>query len=412
MGKLRPSRRRGRHGEHRAARPTTSHWPGFLSGLFSFPSRCVALAVFLALSSAASGHTSVPAAEVLELGGVWRNPALLPTVDKRSGFLGNLSGSSYLNDREELLDNLLETRDEAFRLEEKARRFEFLPGDEAELAVLLKSMDNTAATAQVRGGLLLAPPFGDGRFAVSIAARSRFAARFEYDSGDEERLRLTPLLVHTDLIELQSRVLASGVAVGAVGLTYARPLTDSGDTVLGATLKHQEILLYERDIPIKRYRESELFELDSHTDRRSQPNIDVGVYRRWGDWGASLTLRDLVQTTYRGPLGSRYRHRSMVEAGVALEREWGRIELDADITRAPGFGEMSGRRVVSLRSAFPLWRRFSGELGYRWVSVDRDDNAMTGAIRYQLLEGFHIRLEGVLAGRRELGGAFELQLLL
>lgn len=342
----------------------------------------------------------------LDMTALQRNASLRPNT--RETVLA-VSGFSYLNDRESLLDDLLETRDAAFELEADVRRLSYRPGDEQPLIDLLKSMDGNAATARAGLALHLADPLLADNWALSLSARTRFAGRFFYEEGDEDKLRLAPLLAFIDLAELESRVRVSGVGLGELALHRRLNWLPNTPLQFAVSFKHQEIWLFERDVRVQRYRESDLFKLSEFTREHSRPNLDISVASQWRNWQLGLVLRDLVETTLSGPQGATYHLRTRAELQADYAFDWGRVSLDHDLSPRPAFGDMRGRRETRLALDFPVSQRFNLGLAYEVIARDRDDNIGSVSLGYALLDSFHLRFTGSIANGRELGGAFQIQ---
>ena len=164
----------------------------------------------------------------------------------------HVSGFSYLNNRDRLLDELLDARNAAVALETSVRQLRYFPGDEEELMQLLKGMDGKATTAQAGIGLVLGIPWRDDRYSLTATAYTRFAGTFEYEPSDEPKLRLAPLISFIELSELESRMRVSGIGVSELALHRRIDEISLPATTVTVSLKHQEIWLYERDVPIPR----------------------------------------------------------------------------------------------------------------------------------------------------------------
>ena len=146
------------------------------------------------------------------------------------------------------------------------------------------------------------------------------------------------------------------------------------------------------------------------TRKFSRPNVDLVFSGTWGDARLGLNVRDLFETTYRGPEGSDFHLRTRLELQLDYDLEWGHLSLDHDVSPQAGFGVMRGRRETRLALDAPVSRRLNLGASYLAIQHDHDDDAVGLHISYHLPEGFHLRLSGLFASRNELGGAFEIQL--
>lgn len=337
------------------------------------------------------------------LGNAAQRPVLEETVL-------NVAGFTYVNDREDLLDDLLDTRDASFELDAAVRQLSYRFGDEDRLINLLKQMDGHSATAQAGLSIALAGPALDDRYALTINARTRFAGTFFYDPGDEQKLRLAPVIAFIELAELDSHVDVSGVGLGELALHRQFHLPAFDKTQFAVSLKHQEVWLYERDVQIKRYRESDLFRLSNFIRKFSRANIDLAASHQWGDWTLGLGLRDLFESTHRGPEGSDFHVRTRAEMQLAYDMDWGRLSLDHDLSPQPAFGVMRGRRETRLALDVPVSRRINLGASYLAIERDRDENVFGVTIAYHLPAGFYLQFTGNAASRSELGGSFQIQL--
>lgn len=347
------------------------------------------------------------AAERFDIKRVLRNAAQRPAVAET---VLNVAGFTYVNDSEALLDDLLDTRDASFELDEKVRRLDYRPGDETTLIDLLQQMDGHSATAQAGLSIVIAAPLLEDRYTLSLDTRTRFAGTFFYDRGDEQKLRLAPVIAFIELAELESHVDVSGIGLGEVALHRQFQLDVFGETQFALSLKHQEIWLYERDVQIKRYRESDLFRLNNFTRKFSRANIDIAASRHWGHWTVGVGLRDLFESTYRGPEGSYFHLRTRAELQLDYALPWGHVSIDRDLSPQPGFGVMRGRRETRVALAVPVSSRLSLGASYLAIERDRDADALGVTIAYHLPMGFHLQFTGNIASRRELGGSFQIQL--
>ena len=338
---------------------------------------------------------------------VLRNAAQRPAVSET---ILNVAGFTYVNDREHLLDDLLDTRDASFELDAQVRQLSYRFGDEERLITLLKQMDGKSATAQAGLSIVLANPLLDDRYSISINTRTRFAGTFFYESGDEQKLRLAPVIAFIELAELDSHVDVSGIGVGELALHRQFRIPALAETQFAFSLKHQEVWLYERDVQVKRYRESDLFRLNRFIRKFSRANMDLAASRQWGNWTAGLTLRDLVESTHRGPEGSDYHVRTRAELQLDYALAWGRLSLDRDLSPQPAFGVMKGRRETRLALDVPVSSRINLGASFLVIERDRDADSLGVTIAYHLPAGFHLQFTGNIASRDELGGSFQIQL--
>lgn len=338
---------------------------------------------------------------------VLRNAAQRPAVAET---VLNVAGFTYVNDDESLLDDLLEAKDASFELDEKVRQLSYRPGDENKLIGLLQQMDGQSATAQAGLSIVIAARVWDDRYTLSLNTRTRFAGEFFYDSGDEAKLRLAPIIAFIELTELDSHVEVSGIGVGELALHRKFQFSRFGETQFAISLKHQEIWLYERDVRIKRYRESDLFKLDSFTRKFSRANVDIAASRTLANLTIGLGLRDLIESRHRGLEGSVFHLRTRAELQLDYALPWGRLSLDHDLTPQPGFGVMHSRRESRLAVDVPVTSRINLGASYLAIGRDRDADSLGATISYHLPAGFHLQFTGNIASRRELGGSFQIQL--
>ncbi|MFT5575906.1 MAG: hypothetical protein ACI89D_001426 [Bermanella sp.] len=345
--------------------------------------------------------------ERLDVKRVLRNSAQRPAVSETAL---NVAGFTYVNDSEALLDDLLETKDASFELDERVRQLRYRSGDEDRLIGLLRQMDGHSATAQAGLSIVLAAPALEDHYSLSLNTRTRFAGTFYYDSGDERKLRLAPVIAFIELAELDSHVEVSGVGIGELALHRVIPLAVLGDSRLSVSLKHQEIWLYERDVQIRRHRERDLFRLNNFTRKFSRANVDFAVSREWKRWTLGLTLRDLFESTYRGLEGSHYHLRTRAELQLDYALDWGRVSLDRDLNPQPAFGVINGRRETRVGLDVPVGCRFGLGVSYLAIERDRDADAVGVKVAYHLPQGFHLQFVGNIASRNELGGSFQIQL--
>ncbi len=381
---------------------------GFIHPLYYPPLARAMLWPFLyVIFIGAESLFAAEATEYFDIKRVLRNSAQRPGLSET---VLNVTGFTYVNDRESLLDDLLETRDASFELDEKVRQLNYRSGDENRLINLLQQMDGHSATAQAGLSLVLGAPLLDDRYALSLNGETRFAGTFYYDSSDERKLRLAPVIAFIELAELESHVEVSGVGIGELALHRAFSLSGVDETQFSLSLKHQEIWLYERDVQIRRYRESDLFRLNSYTRKYSRANVDLATSREWKRWTFGLSVRDLIEGTYRGPEGTQFHLRTRAELQLDYSLDWARLSLDRDLSPQAAFGQMKGRRETRLGIVAPISRRFSIGLSYLAVERDRDEDAVGASISYHLPAGFHLRFTGNMASRQELGGSFQIQL--
>ncbi len=368
-------------------------------------SLCSALFIFGCLATPLLAHEADSTRRNLQpvLGNAAQRPDLVETVAHSSGY-------TFLNDREEMLDDLLKARREAAALESSVRRFEYRPGDEEPLIRRLQSLDNTATTFQAGIGLVIGGPVFDDRYTVSAQAHTRFAGTFDYVESDEPKLRLAPVIAFFELSELESRARVSGYGVGEVALHRRLDEVNITATTVSTSLKYQAISLYEREVPIQDYRESDFFELSGFTRDFHRANVDLSSSTELGRWRVGLTLRDLFESTYRGPRGSTFHLRTRGELRIDYQFDWARVSLFQELTPQPAFGEMKGRRETVLGVEKPISRRFVVGASYMHVARDRDNDSLSLSLSYHLLDSFYIGVTGTAASDRELGGAFRLQL--
>lgn len=322
----------------------------------------------------------------------------------------HVSGFSYLNNRDRLLDELLDARHAAVALESSVRRLEYFPGDESELIDLLRGMDGKATTAQAGIGLVLATHWQDNRYTLTAAARTRFAGTFEYVASDEPKLRLAPVVAFIELAKLESRVRVSGYGVAEVALHRRMDEIVLPATRITLSVKHQEYSLYERDVPIQDYRESDLFKLGDYSRRFSRPNLSVASVTDVGDWRLGLAIENLVPDTLRGLQSTAYRIRPQATVQIGYQLMWGSANLYQDLNSQPAFGQVSERRETALKFDMPLGKRFVIGAGYQYVAKGRDDDAFSLSLSYRLPDSFYLGVSATAASRHEFGGAFRIQL--
>ncbi|MBB3045989.1 hypothetical protein FHR99_000225 [Litorivivens lipolytica] len=343
----------------------------------------------------------------LDLQPVLRNAAYRPALTE---LVAHSSGYTFLNDREEMLDDLLDARREAAALENSVRRFEYRPGDEEALIQTLKSLDGKATTFQGGIGLVVASPFFDDRYTLSATAFTRFAGTFEFVEDDEPKLRLAPVIAFFQLSDLESRARVLGYGMAEVALHRKMDEIDLPATTVSLSFKYQGLSLYEREVPIQDYRESEFFELSGFTREYRRANVDIATLTEIDRWQIGLTLRDLFESTYRGPRDSTFHLRTRGELRVDYRFDWGQASLLQDLTPHPAFGQIKGRRETVLGISAPISSRFVAGAAYTHIARDRDHDTVSLSLTYHLLDSFNIGVTGTLASERELGGAFRLQM--
>ncbi len=346
-----------------------------------------------------------------DLSTVWSNPAQMPDFGERVPLLSTFSGRAYVNDSDRLLDLLVDTQEESQRLEQQANSSILLPSDMEPLIALLKRMDGRRSTSNAMAGFATALSHNDNQFALHFNMSGRSASRFVFDPDDEARLRAAPLLGAFFTTDLQSQVLISGALTGEAGLTYARTLDDDGKRRLGVTVKHQEIVLYQREVTLSEYSESKLYDRHRDLRRHHGANIDIGYRQHWRRLSAGLAVTNLVHGSYRGPLGDNFQLRPQFKLGLDYQHRWGSLALKHDITPQPGFAEVAGRRLTALDAGLPLGDHLQLKLGFQHVDKDRDGDAWRLGLRYQLLEAFHMEVRYDYASPRESGGQAQIQLL-
>jgi hypothetical protein len=342
------------------------------------------------------------------LSAIHSRSAAFPAINLEADTTVQGDGYGFVNDNDNLLDNLKKINKEGTALEGRSRGILLIPGDENALVNELENAADDKISFAAGGHFALLSK--NKNWIVVGGAEFNGSGRFFYDEDDATRLRFAAALGLVSVGELQSSIDVYALWTNYLGLNYRYTNVSMPNTRIGVTAKIQNISVIERRISIADYDEEKLFDRTRDVENYIQLNADIGIEHQIKQWGVGLELRDIYQQEMIGPGGTRYQQRSYISTNVNYTAHWGSLRLDVDITPEKGFGELSSRKTYELSTLLPLSAKIDLLLGYQWLDSDTDSDLPTAGLRYRLGERLRIEAQFSYAGTREFGGGASLQL--
>jgi hypothetical protein len=334
--------------------------------------------------------------------------AAFPEINRGADNVVQGDGYGFVNDNDNLLDNLRKINEEGTALEGRSRGILVIPGDESALVTELENAANDKTSFAADGHFALLSK--NKNWIVVGGAEFKVSGRFNYDEDDATRLRFATVAGQFSFGKLQSSIDVFALWTNYLGLNYRYTADSMPNTQIGVTAKIQSISVIERRISIADYDEDKLFDRTRDVENYIQLNADIGIEHQIKQWAVGLELRDIYQQEMLGPGGTRYQQRSHISTNVNYTAHWGSLRLDVDITPEKGFGELSSRKTYELSTLLPLSAKIDLLLGYQWLDSDTDSDLSTAGLRYRLGERLRIEAQFSYAGTREFGGGASLQL--
>lgn len=336
------------------------------------------------------------------------NPATVYIQSARHDYVINSAIGSYFNDKDELIDDFDAAEEEGERLEALSRERLLLPSDFERQIAIFERMDGKILTLSGGGTVAASLPIEAVETTLVASAVGRIATSFDYAEEDADRLRTAPILGVVAPPDLESKVIIHGIAISDIGLNFSHSFSRFDDLRLGFTLKYQGVRLLERAIEIDEYEDISLSEFRRGLDINHHINADLGVYKRWQNWHASLAIKSLRSKKFRGTNGLTYQQRPGAQLDLAYSADWGLAAINWDVVPSQRrFGLLEDEQRFRIGGQYQLNRRWHLSGGLQFVIEGRDSDAVTLGAGYTLGNGATINGALLYAGPREVGGAVQ-----
>lgn len=272
-------------------------------------------------------------------------------------------------------DRLLRDVDEFEQELERQQNSVLADGDA--LADRMEAADGKIAQVDLGGQLIVAPIAAQPT--LVLHQQTRVGIRFRYDERDRETLNRaanTPELISIigDLLgtpiferdDIESRVLASGVAVTDLGIRQGWQ-NDDMNLHLTGTLKYQRVSLLNSS---QRASKFDITELLRGAERRHHDTANIDLAALWHSDGprplaVAVTVENLVPQRFAGPDGAHFHQRPLIAVALGQRAERWQAELGVDVTRRTGYGELDSSRIARIGAEHRVGRHGRLAAGYR-----------------------------------------------
>jgi hypothetical protein len=204
--------------------------------------------------------------------------------------------------------------------------------------------------------------------------------------------------------DLDSRVLARGIAVREIGLTFARELGLGLPVAVGITPKLQEVTTFDY-VAVIDDAELDDFDVDQYTREDSSFNFDMGARWAFGPVSAGMSIRNVIAQQYATAQGEPITVEPQARAGLAYDAGWLRLASDFDVTRnaSSGFGDDS--RFASLGATIDIlgWVQLRG--GYRVNTVTGGRDTVSAGVGLAPFRALRFEVGVARSGNDEIGGS-------
>ncbi len=387
--------------------------------------------------SFAMGGTGVASGTSANAGFV--NPALLGAARKGDRFslelpivgLRVLSEDNVIDELNNLQDNNLQSL-----LETQIRQFNSNPGVNTAQAVgtaaatlqqQLAKLSNKALQGELLGGTIIGIPGRSFGASLNIGARAIVGGHLNITSQDNQLLtdiqsvanNPALLLTNTTVNQvltgqnldqiLSSNLEARGAAIGELGVSLAREFTIMGEAVsIGLTPKIIRVMTFDYVADVNTASFSKKNGEVDYTDF----NLDLGIAKEFArHWKAGLTIKDLITNNYQTIRGNFIRIEPQARIGIAYDKDWLTLAMDADLTENAPIGlESFNSQIVALGAEVDLWDTLQLRLGYH-TNVSQSGSSGTPTIGLGLSPfGVHIDLAAEYSennGDKQAGGSLQ-----
>lgn len=210
--------------------------------------------------------------------------------------------------------------------------------------------------------------------------------------------------------DLESEARIRAILVRELGITFAREFAFNDHPVaIGITPKSQSIETFDYVASIDDADEDDFDDSDfrrTHSDF----NVDIGAITPLGDsWTVGLTVRNAIARTYKTKLGNEIDLDPQVRAGVATDRGWARLALDADLTKNESVGFVDDSQFVGAGIELDAAGWAQLRAGYRVDLENSDRNIVSTGVGLSPFDRFRIDL-GVARSSNEIGAGLQLAL--
>jgi hypothetical protein len=204
--------------------------------------------------------------------------------------------------------------------------------------------------------------------------------------------------------DLDSRVLARGIAVREIGLTFARELGLGLPVALGITPKLQEVTTFDY-VAVIDDAEFDDFDVDQHTREDSSFNFDMGARWAFGPVSAGMSIRNVVAQQYATAQGEPITVEPQARAGLAYDAGWLRLASDFDVTRNASSGFADDSRFASLGATIDIlgWVQLRG--GYRVNTVTGGRDTVSAGVGLAPFRALRFEVGVARSGNDEIGGS-------
>jgi hypothetical protein len=375
------------------------------------------------------------------------NPAMLAATRDDDNFaLGLPIIAVRASDRDKLMDDIDALEASGNALADALRAFDTSPSltDAGNAASALNAFDADLANVNNKvldagafvGGIITIPSKKIG-VGLHVSGRADLGAKLVYDNNDRANV-VQPLrdsfaacrdsgnilsgactTVAGDLNTnfdkdgdgnidndvLQSRILVRGIAIGEVGLAFARRFEELAGTDIGITAKAQRITTFDYAVT------PQSSEIDTERGKKEESdlNFDVGVTKTYGDaFKAGLVIKNILAKEYTTKENNKIELKPQARLGVSHHRGWANVGIDVDLTKnkpvAAGFDKET--QFAAIGAELDLFSTLQLRLGYRHDLAGNYDGMPSIGIG---LSPFGIHIDAAVAGNsKEAAAAIQL----
>lgn len=363
--------------------------------------------------TAARGGTGIA---IGDLRSITLNPANLATAPD-AAFSFNLAAGAFAADKDELLDDIDQIQDDLDLLQSAIDNSD---PSAAGLATLVKQdlKNMNAKNVDLEGGasFVLAIPTKTLGVALFSKARLQAAAGFVWDSGDDTVIDNAVSGGSLDQSLLNSYMSAFGVAVGDIGLTFAKASESSlGRLDIGTNVKYQRVLLAGKNMKVADYDTGDVFDRDRDTRESNHLNLDVGVTQHLGEshWLLAAVAENLLPSTTRlsTPFANAsYKVAPQLTLGGAFDNGWFRMEANVEALKNEGFDRVAQTQFA--RIGFEIGHAKSVQLRVGGVHdlKDNQEDLLTAGIGISPFDVLNIDIAGMTGSDRTYGAMISIGL--
>ncbi|WP_090366076.1 conjugal transfer protein TraF [Ferrimonas sediminum] len=263
------------------------------------------------------------------------NPALLTKFKDSDDLYLRLGAGVLAKEYEDALDQVDATQDAIDAFEAKIDAMDPAnPPTQADADALIKelqALDDTTLVGEANVDFGVYVPSKSLGFGVTIGGYVVANGDFNYDDADGQLVNdaLTSGVFDPD--NLKSEGIAHAVAVSELALSFAHQanLPRVGDIAFGLAAKYQRFDSYLYTANINNYDNDDYFD-DQYMNDKTAFNMDLGIYKPYGNWSFALVARNLIKQSIKNIDGDKVSLDPTVAGAVAWSQGMftGTMELD------------------------------------------------------------------------------------